>query len=71
MSEDPFKVLQEQKHSPPASSQVGTSPPRSQLPPTPQTTELSARPPQEATTTEIRTRHGRLIKPPKKFDIEL
>ena len=34
------------------------------------TTELSARPPQETTTTEIRTRYGRLIKPPKKFDIE-
>ncbi|PFX11494.1 hypothetical protein AWC38_SpisGene24749, partial [Stylophora pistillata] len=76
MDEDDLTVLdnlQEQKHPPPASSQVetSTSPPRSQLPPTPQTTELSARPPQEATITEIRTRHGRLIKPPKKFDIEL
>ncbi|PFX27767.1 Uncharacterized protein K02A2.6 [Stylophora pistillata] len=76
MDEDDLTVpdsLQEQKHPPPASSQVEPfmSPPRSQLPPTPQTTELSARPPQEATTTEIRTRHGRLIKAPKKFDIEL
>ena len=75
MDEDDLTVpdnLQEQDQPPPASSQVGTSmsPPRSQLPPTPQT-ELSARPPHEATTTEIRTRHGRLIKPPKKFDIEL
>ncbi|PFX15433.1 Uncharacterized protein K02A2.6 [Stylophora pistillata] len=76
MDEDDLTVpdnLQEQNQPLPASSQVetSTSPPRSQLLPTPQTTELSARPPQEATTTEIRTRHGRLIKPPKKFDIEL
>ncbi|PFX13394.1 Uncharacterized protein K02A2.6 [Stylophora pistillata] len=75
MDEDDLTVpdnLQEQNHPPRASSQVETytSPPRSQLPPTPQTTELSARPPQEATTTEIRIRHRRLIKPPKKFDIE-
>ena len=64
--------LPEQTQSSPASTQAkaATTPPRPQLFLTPQTTELSARPPQVATTTEIRTRSGRLIKPPKKFDIE-
>ena len=62
----------EQTQPSPASTQTkaATTPPRPQLFLTPQKTELSARPPQVATTTEIRTRSGRLIKPPKKFDIE-
>ena len=64
--------LPEQTQSSPASTQAkaATTPPRPQLFPSHRTTELSARPPQVATTTEIRTRYGRLIKPPKKFDIE-
>ena len=63
--------LPEQTQLSPASTQgkAATTPPRRQLFPSPRTKELSARPPQVATTTEIRTRYGRLIKPPKKFDI--
>ena len=62
----------EQTQPSPASTQAkaATTPPRPQLFLSPRTTELSARPPQETTTTETRTRYGRLIKPPKKFDIE-
>ena len=62
----------EQTQPSPASTQAkaATTPPRPHLFLTPQKTELSTRPPQVATTTEIRTRSGRLIKPPKKFDIE-
>ena len=64
--------LPEQTQLSPASTQgkAATTPPRRQLFPSPRTKELSARTPQVATTTEIRTRYGRLIKPPKKFDIE-
>ena len=64
--------LPEQTQSSPASTQAkaATTPHRPQLFPSHRTTELSARPPQVATTTEISTRYGRLIKPPKKFDIE-
>ena len=64
--------LPEQTQSSPASTQAkaATTPPRPQLFPSSRTTELSATPPQVATTTEIRTRYGRLIKPPKKFHIE-
>ena len=64
--------LSEQTQPSPASTQakVATTPPRRHLFLSPRTTELSGRPPQVTTTTEIRTRYGRLIKPPKKFDIE-
>ena len=64
--------LPEQTQRSPASTQTkaATTPPRPHLFLSPRTTELSTRPPQVTTTTEIRTRYGRLIKPPKKFDIE-
>ena len=63
--------LPEQSQPSPASTQAkaATTPPRPQLFFSPRT-ELSVRPPQVATTTELRTRYGRLIKPPKKLDIE-
>ena len=64
--------LPEQTQPSPVSAQgkAATTPPRPQLFPSPRTTALSARPPQVVSTTEIRTRYGPLIKPPKKFDIE-
>ena len=64
--------LPEQTQPSPASTQAraATTPPRPQLFLSPRTTNLSARPPQVATTSEIRTRYGQLIKPPKNFDIE-
>ena len=59
--------LPEQTQPSPASTQAraATTPPRPQLFLSPRTTNLSARPPQVAT-----TRYGQLIKPPKNFDIE-
>ena len=55
--------LPEQTQPSPAGTQgkAATTPSRPQLFPSPRTTELSARPPQVATTTEIRTRYGPLI----------
>ena len=65
--------LREQTQPFPASTQakVATTPPRPRLFLSPRTTELSARPPQVATTTEIiKDEIWTIIKPPKKFDIE-